>query len=315
MTDIKLNVVCPVFNEEAVIEQFHTRTSRVLDDIPGIEARIIYVVDKCTDNTVEILRSIAKADPRTTVLALSSRFGHQMSLLAGIERSLQADAIVMMDSDLQHPPELIPELLKRFSEGADVVFTTRTDTQDANSLRKMVGTLFYRTLNRISETPINPNSADFRLISQRVANALSNGFAERNMFLRGLFSWMGFKQIGVDYVAERRASGESKYSFSQMMRLALSGILSSSTKPLQIGIFVGGLFGIVALMLMFATVVNFFIDRSLPSGWTSMVTLLLLFSAIQLMVMGIIGIYLGGIYEEVKSRPRYIVEEEISFHE
>ena len=315
MTTIKLNVVCPVFNEEAVIEQFHARTSQVLDRIPDVNSKIIYVVDKCTDNTVEILRSIAKADPKTTILALSSRFGHQMSLLAGIERSLEADAVIMMDSDLQHPPELIPELLQKFRDGADVVFTTRTDTQDVRTFRKMLGTLFYSLINRISKIPINPNSADFRLISRRVANALSTGFAERNMFLRGLFSWMGFNQVGVEYVAERRASGESKYSFSQMMRLALTGLLSSSTKPLHIGIFAGALFGIIALLLMVATVVNFFIDRSLPSGWTSMVTLLCLFSAIQLMVMGVIGLYLGGIYDEVKSRPRYIIEEEINFYE
>jgi glycosyltransferase involved in cell wall biosynthesis len=315
MTGFKLTIVAPVFNEEVVIGQFHERTSGVLNTMYGVESRILYVVDRCTDNTLEILRDIAKGDRRVMVLALSSRFGHQMSLLAGIEQSLDSDAIVMMDSDLQHPPEMIPELLSHFLDGADVVYTVRSDTEDVSALRKTVGNLFYRLLNRFSDVAINPNSADFRLISRRVASILSEGFSERNMFLRGLFSWIGFKQVGVEYIAEKRAAGVSKYSLSRMMQLALSGILSFSTKPLLIGIFIGAALAIVALLLMIATVLNFFIDRSLPNGWTTVVTLLLLFNGAQLIVIGVLGTYIGGIYEEVKRRPRYIIEEKIAYHE
>lgn len=315
MTVTKLTIVAPVFNEEAVIAQFHTRVSATLSILQDVDSQIIYVVDKCTDNTLEVLRSIAKDDCRVKVLAMSSRFGHQMSLLAGIEQALDADAVVMMDSDLQHPPELIPLLIKNFREGADVVYTIRTDTQDVNPVRKALGNLFYKFLNRLSDVEINPNAADFRLISRRVAKVLSEGFAERNMFLRGLFSWIGFKQVGIEYVAERRAAGISKYSFSRMVQLAISGILSFSTKPLQIGIFVGISFSVVACLLMFATLFTFLFDRSLPSGWTTIVMLLLLFNGIQLFVIGVLGVYLGGIYEEVKSRPRYILEEEISYRE
>lgn len=315
MTVTKLAIVAPVFNEEAVIAQFHTRVSATLSILQDVDSQIIYVVDKCTDNTLEVLRGIAKDDPRVKVLAMSSRFGHQMSLLAGIEQALEADAVVMMDSDLQHPPELIPVLIKNFREGADVVYTVRTDTQDVNPVRKILGNFFYRFLNRLSDVEINPNAADFRLISRRVAKILSEGFAERNMFLRGLFSWIGFKQVGIEYVAERRAAGVSKYSFSRMVQLAISGILSFSTKPLQIGIFIGISFSVLACLLMFATLFIFLFDRSLPSGWATIVMLLLLFNGIQLFVIGVLGVYLGGIYEEVKSRPRYILEEEISFRE
>jgi glycosyltransferase involved in cell wall biosynthesis len=312
MSVTKLTIVAPVFNEEAVIAQFHDRLSETLSALESVDAQVIYVVDKCTDNTLDVLRGIAQSDEKVKVLAMSSRFGHQMSLLAGIEQALEADAIVMMDSDLQHPPELIPVLLKNFHDGADVVYTVRTDTEDVNPVRKAMGNLFYRFLNRLSDVAINPNAADFRLISKRVAKILAEGFAERNMFLRGLFSWIGFKQVGVEYVAEKRAAGVSKYSLSRMVQLAISGILSFSTKPLQIGIFVGVSFSIVACLLMVLTLFTFLFDRSLPSGWTTIVMLLLLFNGIQLFVIGVLGVYLGGIYEEVKSRPRYILEEEIS---
>jgi dolichol-phosphate mannosyltransferase len=315
MTVTKIAIVAPVFNEEAVIAQFHARLSETLTSLTNIDSQIIYVVDKCTDNSLEVLRGIAKGDLRVKVLAMSSRFGHQMSLLAGIEQALEADAVIMMDSDLQHPPELIPLLIENFRQGADVVYTVRTDTLSVSPVRKVLGNLFYKFLNRLSDVEINPNAADFRLISSRVAKILSEGFAERNMFLRGLFSWIGFKQVGIEYVAEKRAAGVSKYSLSRMVQLAISGILSFSTKPLQIGIFVGVSFSVVACLLMVATLFTFLFDRSLPSGWTTIVMLLLLFNGIQLFVIGVLGVYLGGIYEEVKSRPRYILEEEISYRE
>lgn len=311
MKKIKLTLVAPVYNEEAVIGLFHERTSAVLDSLEGVEANIIYVVDRCTDNTLDVLRDIIKSDCRTTALALSSRFGHQMSLLAGIERGANADAILMMDSDLQHPPELIPKLLAHFRGGADVVYTVRKDTEDVGKLRKLAGNVFYAGLNRISEVKINPNAADFRLVSGRVANVLVNDFAERNMFLRGLFSWIGFSQVGVEYVAEKRVAGVSKYSLRIMLKLAVAGILSFSTKPLQLGIFTGIIFAGIAFLLGIVAVVNYFFDKSVPSGWTTVVTLLLLFGGVQLVVTGVMGVYIGGIYEQVRARPRYIVEEVI----
>lgn len=308
---LKLTVVAPVFNEAQVIGHFHERTRAVLDGLSDVRARIVYVLDRSSDNTLEILREIVAKDPNAVVLALSARFGHQMSLLAGIEYALDDDAIVMMDSDLQHPPELIPELLKQFQAGGEVVYTVRTDTEDASVIRKALGNAFYSMLRKLSNVEINANAADFRLISKRVAKVLVQGFGERNLFLRGLFSWMGFKQIAVPFVAASRFAGQSKYSLTRMMNLAMAGILSFSTRPLQAGIFVGVCFAGLAFLLMLAAIAAFFIDRQIPSGWTTLVTLLLLFSGIQLIMMGVMGAYIGGIYEEVKARPRYLIEEVI----
>ena len=315
MPKLKLTVFTPVFNEEQVIGHFHARTRSVLDSIEDVEATILFVVDRCTDNTLEVLRELVAIDPNSKVIALSSRFGHQMSLLAGIENSLDADAIIMMDSDLQHPPELIPELLSNYRLGYDVVYTVRKDTAKIGFLRKLMGNLFYYVLGKLSDIPINANASDFRLISNRVAKSLSTDFQEGNMFLRGLFTWMGFQQTGIEYIAEKRFAGQSKYSLSRMVHLAMAGILSFSTKPLQAGIFVGIGFALLAFIFMIVFIASYFIDHSIPSGWTTMVVVLSLFSGVQLIVMGIMGTYIGGIYEEVKGRPRYIIEEEISYHE
>jgi glycosyltransferase involved in cell wall biosynthesis len=315
VSKLKLTVIAPVFNEEDVIGHFHKRTRGVLNSLDGVESTILYVVDRCSDNTLDVLRGIVATDPNSKVIALSSRFGHQMSLLAGIENSLDADAIVMMDSDLQHPPELIPELLAKFNLGCDVVYTIRSDTEDSGFLRKMAGNMFYRALGRLSQVPMNANSADFRLISSRVAQIIATRFQEQNMFLRGLFTWVGFQQSGVEYKAEKRFAGESKYSFSRMMHLATAGILSFSTKPLRVGIFIGVCFAGLALLLVVGAIISYFVDQSIPSGWTTLVVLMLLFGGIQLVVLGIMGAYIGGIYEEVKARPRYIIDEEFSYHD
>lgn len=312
MSNIKLTVIAPVYNEEEVIVDFHKRLCNVLTSIINIDARILYVVDLSTDKTLDLLREIVSKDKRSKVIALSSRFGHQMSLVAGIDHSLDADAIIMMDSDLQHPPELIPELIEKYRRGFEVVYTVRIDTQDINPLRKLAGNFFYHLLSNLSSVPLNANAADFRLISARVAKILSTDFRERNMFLRGIFNWMGFRQIGIEYKAHKRLGGYSKYSLSKMIQLATAGILSFSTKPLKLGIFVGVIFSLLSFLMIFWTLLEFFIDKSIPNGWTTLVVLLLLFSGIQLIVLGIIGAYIGGIYEEVKHRPRYIIEEEIS---
>lgn len=315
MEKIKLTVVTPVFNEEEVIALFHEKTRSVLDQLENVESHILYVVDRSTDNTLEVLRQIVSKDSRSKVLAMSARFGHQMALLAGIENSKDSDVIVMMDSDLQHPPELIPELLKEHKKGAAVVYTIRRHSDDVSLVRRSVGNLFYKILRSMSKVPINPNAADFRLIDRKVANVLANSFNERNLFLRGIFSWMGFNQASVEYTAEKRLAGKSKYSLSRMFQLATAGILSFSTRPLHAGIFIGVGFAFFAFISIISVIINYFIAHSIPSGWTTLVIFLLLFSGVQLVVIGIMGIYLGGIYEEVKGRPRYIIEEEISYEQ
>jgi dolichol-phosphate mannosyltransferase len=281
----------------------------------AVNSTILFVMDRSNDDTLSVLRRIANVDQNVKIIALASRFGHQMSLLAGIKEALDSDAIIMMDSDLQHPPELIPKMLNNFNQGFEVVYTRRISTKNANYLRKTIGNIFYALLQRLSEVNITPNSSDFRLISKRVASILANDFKERNMFLRGIFSWMGFRQIGIEYEAGDRIAGESKYSFSKMMHLAVSGILSFSTKPLQISIFFGVGFAVISFIFMIVAVLKYFSEEYIPSGWTTLVVLLLLFSGIQLIVLGIIGAYIGGIYEEVKNRPHYIIEEKIGYYD
>jgi len=309
---IKLRIIVPIFNEEDVLVQFHHRVCAVLDSLDTVEGSILYVLDKSTDQSLAILRGIVAKDQRTQALSMSSRFGHQMALIAGIENSLDADAIIMMDGDLQHPPELIPELLSEYKKGVEVVYTVRADTEKIGLVRKSLGRAFYAILGRISNVPINANAADFRLISAKVAATIGNDVKEQNVFLRGLFSWIGFSQASVSYVAEQRVAGHSKYSLHRMMQLALTGILSFSTRPLKLGMALGIVFAILALVLLVFTIMSYFLENSIPSGWTTIVVLLLFFNAVQLFVIGIIGVYIGAIYEEVKARPRYIIEEVVS---
>jgi dolichol-phosphate mannosyltransferase len=311
MSKLNLTVVTPVFNEEEVIAYFYEKTRAILDSMAEVNVCILFVVDRSTDNTLEILRTIVAKDPKSRIIVMSSRFGHQMALLAGIEHSTHADAIVMMDSDLQHPPELIPKLVAEYRNGAAIVNTIRRNTKNINFVRRILGNVFYRFLKAIACIPINPNAADFRLINRQVANSLITGFKERNVFLRGLFLWIGFNQVNVEYMAECRFAGKSKYSLSRMLQLATVGILSFSTRPLHTGIFVGVGFAGLAFLYMVTAFISYFLDHSIPSGWTTLVILLLLFSGVQLIVLGIIGVYIGGIYEEIKGRPRYIIDEEI----
>lgn len=309
----RVTVVAPVFNEQDVIAEFYARTKAVLETLRERYApRILFVVDRSTDDTLAILRGIAARDPEVQVLALSSRFGHQLSLLAGIDHAADADAIVMMDSDLQHPPELIPELLAQFERGNDVVFTVRRDSAEIGRMRRLLGNGFYRVMGWLASIPVQRNTADFRLISGRVARTVREQIHERGIFLRGILSWVGFNQVAVAYTPGHRAAGRSKYSLSRMMALATAGILSFSTKPLRMGIFVGLGFALLGFAYGAVTVVSYFTDPQTPRGYATIVTLLLLFSGVQLVFMGILGAYVGAIYDEVKGRPHYIVDEAIN---
>ena len=313
----QVTIISPVYNEEAVIESFYRELSTVATSLQTrYSLRFVFVVDRSTDATIEVLRGLAGNDPRISVISLSSRFGHQMSLLAGIDHAdPAADALIMMDCDLQHPPQVIPRLLEQFELGNDVVFTVREDTAGQGWLRKMIGNGFYRMLSALSKIPIHENAADFRLISGRVAKLIRSDIRERGLFLRGIFSWIGFRQVGVRFRAGERAGGRSKYTLSRMLSLASAGILSFSTRPLHLGLFVGIAFGAVGALMALWVFAEYFLDSSIPSGWTTLAMLQLTFSAVQLFCMGVLGVYIGGIYEQVRGRPHYIVDEIIRFDE
>lgn len=307
-----LTVISPVYNEAEVIEHFYQVLSKELQGLADRYAsRILFVVDRSSDATLDILKRIAAADHSVGILALSSRFGHQMSLLAGIDHAA-SDVVIMMDSDLQHPPSHIPALLERFEQGYDIVYTIREDEQELGLLKRLSARVFYRFLNSLSRVPINESAADFRLISRRVARVFQIQIRERNQFLRGLISWVGFRSVGVPFRVGTRAAGRSKYSLGRLIRFGMQGIVSFSKRPLQAAIVVGFVFAAFGLINAVITFVQYFLYASLPSGWTTLTILISLFSGVQLIFLGIIGEYLGAIFDEVKARPHYIVEEQVN---
>lgn len=304
-----LTVICPVYNEEAVIEAFYKELSSVLETLKDRYAcTVLFVMDQGTDSTFEILKSISQQNEAVQVLAMSGRFGHQMSLLAGLDHC-NSDVAVMMDSDLQHPPGLIPVLLEKYEEGYDVVYTCREDNPNIGFLKQTTSRLFYRFINRISDVPIRESAADFRLVSRRVLSIFQTEIRERNQFLRGLFNWVGFDSAVVSFKVQERRAGESKYSMRRMLRFATDGIVSFSKKPLQAAILAGLCFAAFGFALTVLTIIQYFLYSSWPPGWATLVILMSVFSSTQLVFLGILGEYIGAIFDEVKARPHYIVRE------
>jgi glycosyltransferase involved in cell wall biosynthesis len=307
-----LTVVCPVYNEEAVIEPFYIELKAVLRTLESrFVSRIMFVVDRSQDHTLSILKRIASVDPAVQILGMSSRFGHQMSLLAGIDYA-DADAVIMMDSDLQHPPSLIPTLLAEFENGCEIVHTVRQDSADVSWFKRTTSRLFYRMINRISDVQIMENAADFRLISRRVADVFRTKIRERNQFLRGLCGWVGFRSAAVPFRVNRRPAGATKYSIRRMVRFGIDGVVSFSKSPLQAATIFGFVFAVFGFGLALLTIVQALRGMRFPSGWATLIVLIAIFSGTQLICMGIIGEYLGAIFDEVKHRPHYLVEEMVN---
>lgn len=308
-----LTVICPVYKEEEIIGSFYTQLRSVLNTLAEqYQSTILFVVDPSEDSTIEILKDIAADDKFTKVLHLSSRFGHQMALLAGMDCS-DSDAVIMMDSDLQHPPSLIPSMLAEYEKGFEIVFTIRQDAPETGLLKRLTSKWFYGFLSRISEVPIPESAADFRLISRKVLIVFQKQIRERNQFLRGLFKWVGFRSTAIAFQASRRPAGTSKYSPSRMMRFGVHGVLSFSKKPLQASIFAGLVFALTALIHAVVAFIQYFYYAHLPSGWTTLVILISFFSGVQLIFLGIIAQYIGAIFDEVKNRPHYLIQEKINF--
>lgn len=241
----KINIILPVYNEAEVVDSFNAALFEVIESLKDKYLfEVIYILDKSEDNSLDMLRMICKLNKNVKLLALSRRFGHQMSLLAGIDKS-DGDAVIMMDSDLQHPPSLIPEMMAKFENGYDVVYTIRQDSTNIGFLKRVSSKLFYRMINLISPVPINESAADFRLISKRVAKLFQEQIRERNQFLRGLLSWIGFKSIGIPFQVAPRFAGKSKYSISKMVQFAAHGIVSFSRAPLQAAVLLGFIFALL----------------------------------------------------------------------
>jgi glycosyltransferase involved in cell wall biosynthesis len=308
-----LTVVCPVFNEEPVIAGFHCELKAALATLSGsYQATILYVVDPSGDRSLQVLEAIACDDAAVRILALSARFGHQMSLLAGIDHC-DSDAVIMMDSDLQHPPAVILELIAKFEEGFDIVSTIREDDESIGFIKRATSRLFYHLINLLSDVPMLESAADFRLISRRVVRIFQSQIRERNQFLRGLFAWVGFPTTAVRFKSRRRAAGRSKYSIGKLVQFAAHGIVAFSKRPLQAAIYLGFAFALLGFGLALATVIEYFTSRSWPSGWATLAVIIPIFSGIQLIFLGILGEYVGAIFDEVKARPHYLVEKKVNF--
>jgi glycosyltransferase involved in cell wall biosynthesis len=310
-----LTVVCPVFNEEAVVVDFYCELRAVLEALPeSYQPTILFVVDRSNDRTLSLLEDVAKSDPCVRILALSARFGHQMSLLAGIDHC-DSDVVIMMDSDLQHPPSAVPDLLRKFEEGFDIVNAIREDGDSTGLFKRVTSRLFYRLINRLSEVPIEESAADFRLISRRVARVFQLQIRERNQFLRGLFAWVGFPTAAVHFKSRRRGGGRSKYSLGKLLEFGARGIVAFSKRPLQAAVFLGFAFALIGFVLALVTIIQYFTHRSWPSGWATLAVIIPIFSGIQLIFLGILGEYVGAIFDEVKARPHYLIERKINFDE
>jgi len=305
MSAVEISVVAPVLNEEESLRELHRRLTAVLEPLGAYE--IVIVDDGSTDGTWQHLRELAAADPRLRLIRLSRSFGHQVAMTAGLDAA-RGDAVVLMDGDLQDPPEVIPELVGRWREGYEVVYAIRGSRPGETRFKLWTAGVFYRLIGRMSPVAMPAEAGDFRLLARAAADALRS-MPEQARFLRGMSSWIGFRQTGVSYAREARHAGETKYPTRKMVRFAIDAITSFSTTPLKL---VGGVgFTLVVFFagyLGYTIYRRFFTDATVP-GWTTVIVLLLLIGGTQLIALGVIGQYIARIYDESKRRPLYIVSE------
>ncbi len=301
-----LSIVIPTFNEEGNIEILYSKLIETLTPLELDEFEFIFVDDGSQDRSLEIVKKLAIDDPRVKYISFSRNFGHQPALKAGLDHA-QFAGVVSLDADLQHPVELIPEMIEKWKNGAEVVYTKRKDVS-LPWFKRTTSKLFYRIINTLSQIKLEDGVADFRLLDQKVIHAL-RAYKESNLFIRGLIPALGFKQESIDYTPHKRFAGETKYSFSKMIRFALTGITSLSAKPLYFSIYFGVFFAMLAFIYgLYAIYVFAFGHEAIP-GWTSIIASILLIGGIQLIMIGIIGIYLGKVFAQSKGRPNYIIAE------
>ena len=302
-----LSIVTPCYNESEVVGLFHAAVIEVLDDLSDLRTEIVFVDDGSADDTLDRLNELAARDPRVRVCSLSRNFGHQIALTAGLDFAA-GDAIIMMDSDLQHPPETIPKLVEKWREGYDVVSAIRTNGQGQSWLKDATSGAFYSVLNLLSKTRITPGAADFCLLSRRVCQSIGD-MPERHRFLRGLVSWAGFDRALVPYECRERAAGESKYTMVKMVTLALDAVFSFSAEPLRLALRLGLVITFGGFLYLIITLAWGLIVDGLVPGYASIIGVTLILGGCQLSFIGLIGQYLARVFEEVKRRPIYLVKQ------
>ncbi|MBW8310909.1 MAG: glycosyltransferase family 2 protein [Rhizobium sp.] len=301
-----LTVVIAAYNEEAALPEMHRRLSAVLDGLDA-ESRVLYVDDGSRDDTWGVLQRLAGADARVSLLRLARNFGKELALTAGLDH-VDTDAALVLDADGQDPPELIPAFVAKWREGFDVVYGTRTRRDGETWLKRLTAAGFYRVMTRLSDTPIPRDTGDFRLMSRPVLEALRQ-LRERQRFMKGLFTWVGFRQVSLPYERAPRLAGGSKFNYWRLWNLAIEGITSFSTVPLRLATYVGVLTALVAFGWGMWIVARTLLWGDPVQGWPSLMTVVLFLGGVQLVALGIIGEYLGRLYVEVKQRPLYLIAE------
>lgn len=304
-----ISIVVPCYNEEGVIAETHRRLLQVLNAQSGIESEILYIDDGSRDQTWPILQTLPSSE-RVTIraLTLSRNFGHQLAVSAGIERA-KGDAVVLIDADLQDPPEVLPEMIREWQSGYEVVYGVRTERDGESAFKRITAAMFYRLINRLSEVPIPVDTGDFRLMDRKVVDALM-AMPEHDRFIRGMVSWLGFRQKALPYKRDARWAGETKYPLSKMIKFALTAISSFSTSPLKIASWVGfAASGAAVLGMLYVLGLRMF-TSTWVEGWTALMLAVLFIGGIQLLVLGIMGEYIGRIYGEAKRRPLFLIREE-----
>ena len=303
-----IEIIVPCYNESENIRPLYEAIQRVFaEKLPDYSYTLLFVNDGSSDNSLEVLKSLAESDVRVKYLSFSRNFGHQLAVKAGLDHSF-ADAVISMDCDLQHPPALLPELIAKWEEGYQVVATLRTYPADTPKKKQKSSQQFYKLLNLLSDIEIKEGSADFRLLDQSVVKVIRS-MKEDEPFLRGIVPWVGFRQTYIPYTAASRFAGESKYTVKKMLQLAITGVTAFSIKPLYFAVFLGFAFSALSLLYI-PYVIYAFASGTEISGWASLIMTIVFFGGLQLIILGIIGIYIGKIFKQTKDRPCYIIQEQ-----
>lgn len=306
MTSDRLTVVIAARNEVEALPKLHPRIAAVLKRLDGIDGRVLYVDDGSTDGTWEVMQRIARNDPQVALLKLSRNFGKEAALTAGLDQ-VEAGAVVILDADGQDPPELISQFVAQWREGYDDVYGTRIQRDGESWLKRATAAVFYRVIGRLSQTPVPADTGDFRLLSPRALAALRQ-LRERHRFMKGLFGWVGFNRISVPYRREARVAGKSKFGLWKLWNFALEGITSFSTAPLRVATYLGVMTAMLAFIYAVWIVAKAVLWSDPVAGWPTMMVVILFLGGVQLVALGLIGEYLGRLYEEAKQRPLYLVD-------
>ena len=296
-----ISIVTPVYNEEDNVVFFHEEITKVMKTT-GMDYELIYVNDGSKDRTDELIRELAEKDSHVRAITFARNFGHQTAITCGMDFA-RGDAVITMDGDMQHPPELIPLLLEKWKDGYDIVQTIRTSTEDSGFIKKITSAGYYKVINSISKTPVTPGGSDFRLMNRKSLDVFLR-FREHARFIRGIVGGLGFKQTTIKFEAPARHAGVSKFSMNKMLHFAMDGILTNSTTPLRAAFYAGAVSGFIGILLILHVLYSYLVGNTVP-GWATMTILIAFFGSANLVGLGIIGEYIGRIYEESKDRPLY----------